>query len=160
MINSCPIFSRGKSYTVGQSSPVNILLPINGLHHLCLALLDEILPLLNGNFRFLHTAIHGFITYKLSRLLGAVNGKIAGGPVLLLPIVRLGRITDFLCKLVSGKFHRPLLWQDAFTLFFLNRGARLNNHRRVFFSYDSDKMHLLDKAKMRPKLGRISTLIY
>ena len=145
---------------MGRSSPVNILLPMNGLHHLglflrclCLAFLNEILPLLNGDFRFLHTAIHGFIPYKLSSLPGAVNGKITGGPVLLLHIVWLGRITDFLCKLVLGKFQRPLLWQDVFTLFFLNRGARLNNHRRVFFSYDSDKMHLLDKAKMRPSLG-------
>lgn len=80
--------------TIGRFSPANILLPMNGLHYLglflrslSLALLDEILPLLNGNFRFLHTAIHGSITYKLSSLLGAVNGKITGGTVLTLCIV-------------------------------------------------------------------------
>ena len=97
--------------TMGRSSPANILLLMNSLHHLglflcglSLALLDEILPLLDSDFCFLHTATHGFIAYKLGRLLGAVNGKITGGLVLVFHIVWLGRFTDFLCKLVFGKF--------------------------------------------------------
>lgn len=164
VINRCPDIHRSGLFrdTVLRPGFKDILLPVNRIYRLRLFLrclrstfLDEILPLLDSNFCFLCTTFYcpnGLAAHKLSCLLGAVN-RIAARWILLLHIFRLGGFPNFLGKLIPGKFQRPLLWQDIFALFLLNRGTRLDRHSRVFFSYDSDKMHLLKYRKMRPNLA-------
>ena len=164
VINRCPGIHRSGLFWSANLHPgfSDILLPVNRIYRLRLFLcclyftfLDEILPLLNSNFCFLCTAFYcpnGLAAHKLSGLLGTVN-RIAAGRILLFHIFRLGGFPDFLGKLIPGKFQCPLFWQDAFALFPFDRGTRFDRHRRVFFSYDSDKMHLLEYRKNASQLG-------
>lgn len=104
----------------------NLRYPRLFLRSLHFAFLDKILPLLDIRSGSLCTAFHcsgGLATYKLGCLLGAINRIIIGRHVLLLRIIRLGGFPDFLGKLIFGKFQRPLLWQDIFTLFLLDWGT-------------------------------------
>ncbi len=129
-----------------------------GLFFCCLgfAFLYQFLPFLDCHFCLLRTAFyspHSLIAHKPGRLLGAVNPIAAARLILLLRTARLGGFPDFFGKLVPGKLQRPLPGQGTPRLFPLDRGFCLDRHRRLFLSYDLDKIHLLKYRKNASQLG-------